>query len=171
MKKETWVGLVSACIIIGLLSIYTGSNQARSNKKTVHVSSDTSVILSSDTADMMLRTSQYYYNGNMITNPKPAYYGAAAVSGGGGAAIFYITTNGLSNGPAIYANVHNVTPIINDGTGNWNYGWVVSGDKRAVTVTASKSTSTNIAVLGLNLLGAPIAAANGTVITVTVKGN
>lgn len=116
------------------------------------------------------KNSLYYYNGTLIPNAI-TFDGSVAVAGGAGQAVIWLTDNGGSTGNAVFTTINTVIPIINDGTGNFNYSWVISGDKKSVTVTGQKSSATAIALLGISLLGAPVNVANGVIITVTVKGN
>lgn len=88
-----------------------------------------------------------------------------------GVSVYYLTSDKTISGTALYSNVTSVLPIINDANNNYTYGWTISGDKKTLTVTSKASQATFISLLGLSLLGAPANVANGTTVSVTVKGN
>lgn len=88
-----------------------------------------------------------------------------------GNAIFYLTSDGTSTGTALYTNITYVQPVVNDATLNYTYGWIISVDKKTLTINTKVSTGINIALLGLTLLGTPANVPNGTIVSVLVKGN
>lgn len=50
-------------------------------------------------------------------------------------------------------------------------GWTLSADKKTLTVTAKVSSQTDVALIGLTVLGVPTNVTNGTSVSVLVKGN
>lgn len=99
------------------------------------------------------------------------YTNSASVSGGAGQSVFYLTSDKTPTGSALYpVSVDFVAPIINDANNNYTYGWSYNATTKALTVTAKISAATNVALLGISLLGVPVNVANGTQISVLVKG-
>lgn len=96
---------------------------------------------------------------------------SGVVAGGAGNVIFYLTDNGASNGNALFSSVKAVIPIINDASVNYTYGWVVSADRKTLTINAKASAGINVALLSLTLLGVPGNVANGTVVSCIVAGS
>lgn len=95
----------------------------------------------------------------------------ATVAGGAGHALFYLTDNGASNGVALCTNVWEETLRfeLNSTTFFYRPAWTISGDKKTLDVSLVSSTSSgNIVLLSLSLLSAPVAAANGTVVYMSV---
>lgn len=86
-----------------------------------------------------------------------------------GTATFYLTNDKTSTGTALYTTVTYVNPVVNDVTANYVYSWTISG--KTLTLTAKSAVPTGvIALLGISVLGAPTAVANGTTISLLVKG-
>ena len=84
-----------------------------------------------------------------------------------GVATFYLTTNGLSNGPAIFSAVHKASfnAWIDDFTTQYLYGgYTVSGDLKTLTITAKIAVVT-LGILNINL------APSGRAINIRIKGN
>lgn len=112
------------------------------------------------------------YNGVTQRLNAFAYFGSATVSSG--VTVFYLTTDGTSGGTALFPNGPitdsvNITP--NDATALYGFSWAWTNSNKTLTVTVNKSSATGvISLLGLNLLGSPIAAANGTVVKLQVWG-
>ena len=105
---------------------------------------------------------------NKPTIPKE-FVGTANVTSAGNA-VFYLTNDGTSGGTATFTSIQIVSPIINDSTLNYTYGWSYNATTKALTVNAKVSTGINVALLNLTLLGIPANVANGTSISVLVKG-
>lgn len=107
-----------------------------------------------------------YNNGSLVSSPKN-YTGSSTATTG--VATFYLTTNGLSSGTAIFTNVNDILSIVNDATTNYTYGWSISTDKKTLTVTSKYSPGLVVGLL--TLLGVPVNVPNGTSVSVLVKGN
>lgn len=92
----------------------------------------------------------------------------------GGTAVFHLTTDGTSGGTAIFGTgpiKSAFQPVVNDSANLYPMSWAWSNSDKTVTVTVNRSTPTGvIALLGINILGAPTTAANGTTIQATVFG-
>lgn len=111
-------------------------------------------------------------SGNSVNLPIPVdYTNTAAVAGGAGNAVFYLTSDKTSTGAALYTNVTYVSPIVNDSTVNYTYGWSYNAGTKALTVNVKQATGINVALLSLTLLQTPNNVANGTSVQVLVKGN
>ena len=87
-----------------------------------------------------------------------------------GVATFYLTSDKTVGGSALYST--NVYPniIVNDAASNYTYGWVLSGDKKTLTVTAKVSSQNVVALVGLTLIGVPANVPNGTTVYLTCFG-
>jgi len=105
---------------------------------------------------------------NINGRPSLDYVNTAATTAGN--AVFYLTSDKTINGTALFGSVTSVTPIVNDAAVNYTYGWTVSPDKKTLTVNTRSSAGINVALLSLTLLGVPANVANGTAVTVLVKG-
>lgn len=112
------------------------------------------------------------YDGTTLRNNGISYVSSATVSSG--VAVFQLTTDGTSTGTAIFPNsvlTKSASPTPNDATAVFGYSWVFTNSNKTLTVTVNKSTPTGvIALLGISILGAPVAAANGTVVNITLLG-
>lgn len=99
-------------------------------------------------------------------------FGSASVATG--VATFYLTADGTSTGTALFPNsviTNSVSVTPNDAISLYGFSWVFSNSNKTLTVTVNKSSATGvIALLGINILGAPISAANGTTVKLTVWG-
>lgn len=132
-------------------------------------------------------TSQYVKgDGTLGTTPTgaKAYEGTTARAGAfplffsgtvaTGVAVFQLTADGTSSGAALFPNgiiSDSVSITPNDATSLYGFSWVFSNSNKTLTVTVNKSNATGvIALLGINLLGSPVAAANGTVVKLQVWG-
>lgn len=100
---------------------------------------------------------------------------SATVAGGSGQAVFYLTDNNASNGTAVCSNVYEDTIDfeVNSNTALYRNSWVVSGDKKTVTVTSSQAVNAGNVLTSLlgavtSALGALTPTTNGTVIRMTV---
>lgn len=115
------------------------------------------------------------YSGGVLNIPTPSipndYTNTVAVAGGAGGAVFYLTSDKTSTGSALYTNINFVSPLVNDSTQNYTYGWSYNSTTKALTVNTKVSTGINVALVGLTLLGLPSPVANGTIVNVLVKGN
>lgn len=92
-----------------------------------------------------------------------------------GSAVFHLTADGTSSGAALYPNGVQADSIQlrcdNEANAPCSFGApALSNSNKTVTVAVNKSTGINVALVGLTLLGAP-AAANGSVVKMTVLGN
>lgn len=101
---------------------------------------------------------------------KVDYFNTVTVSSGGNA-VFYLTTDKTPTGAALFSSIVTVLPIVNDSSNNYNYGWSYNPTTKALTVNVKSSSALNVSALGLNLLGAPVNVANGSVVQILVKGN
>lgn len=111
-------------------------------------------------------------SGNSVNLPIPVdYTNTVAVAGGAGNAVFYLTSDKTSTGTALYTNVTYVSPIVNDSTVNYTYGWSYNAGTKALTVNVKQATGINVALLSLTLLQTPNNVANGTSVQVLIKGN
>jgi len=98
------------------------------------------------------------------------YVGAATVSGGAGNVIFYLTSDGTSTGTALFTTVSYANPFVNDSVVNYSYGWTYNATTKALTVNVKSAAGLYISLLNLSLLGVPANVANGTSVSVLVKG-
>lgn len=86
-----------------------------------------------------------------------------------GSATFYLTSDKTSTGTALFTTINYVNPVVNDISANYVYSWAIVG--KVLTITAKSAAPTGvIALLGISVLGAPTTVANGTTISVEVKG-
>lgn len=89
-----------------------------------------------------------------------------------GSAVVNLTSDGTSTGSALCLNgviQNSVQAVVNDASGLYPMAWAFSNANKTLTVTTNKASATGvISLLGINLLGAPVAAANGSVVKVTV---
>lgn len=91
-----------------------------------------------------------------------------------GVAVFHLTVDGLSTGAALFQNgiiQDSILLSVNDSSALYPMSWAFSNSNKTVTVTTNKASPSGvITLLGLNLLGAPVAAANGSVVKLIVYG-
>lgn len=91
----------------------------------------------------------------------------------GGTAVFHLTDNGASNGNALFPNgiiEDSIQTFVNDASAAYQFSYALTNSNKTLTVTANKAAPTGvIALLSLNLLGAPVAA-NGAVVKLQVWG-
>lgn len=107
---------------------------------------------------------------NIPTNSaQKEYIGNSTVTSAGNA-IFYLTSDGTSTGTALYTSVNYANPFVNDSTVNYSYSWSYNSGTKALTVNVKAATGLNVALVGLTLLGVPANVANGTQVSVLVKG-
>lgn len=99
------------------------------------------------------------------------YTNTVNTSGGAGQTVYYLTSNKLSSGTALYTTVDYVAPQVNNSDLNYAFGWSYNATTKALTVTSKAAVGINVSVLGLTLLGAPSVAANGVPVFVLVKGH
>ena len=99
----------------------------------------------------------------------------SGIVAGSGNVVFYLTSNKLSTGTALFTNVTYVNPIVNNSNANYAYQWSYNATTKALTVNIKTNLSTNAL---LNLLGGlvpvlspPSNVADGTNVFVFVKGN
>ena len=103
-----------------------------------------------------------------ITNPKE-YSSSKATAAS--VAVFYLTSTGLVTGTALFAAISKISCSVNDAATLYTFGWVLSADKKTLTVTAKRSNTPVLSLLNINILQAPTPAPDGTLIQVTVTGN
>lgn len=72
--------------------------------------------------------------------------------------------------PAGFASVLTVQPSVNDATTLYTFGWALSADLKTLVLSSRKSATPLLSLLGLNILAAPAAAPNGTVVQLMVMG-
>lgn len=110
----------------------------------------------------------FYFGNTKVTNPKVLSQMATTSSDGN--AKFFLTTDGTSVGDAIFTSVFDpATRLeVNDATNVYRWGWSLSGDKKVLTATISRTIQ--VSLLGINLLGIPTAAASVNV-NLIVAGN
>lgn len=81
-----------------------------------------------------------------------------------GNAVFYLTDDNTPTGNALFKNLVTVMIRPNEVGSSFSSGpYTLSADKKTVTIAVSKSTATNVALIGLSVLTAP-APANGSTI-------
>lgn len=115
-----------------------------------------------------------YNSGTGVLNiPTPPsvkeYVGSSTVSSAGNA-IFYLTSDGTSTGTALFTTVTYANPFVNDSAVNYSYSWSYNGTTKALTVNVKAAVGINVSLIGLTLLGLPSNVANGTAVSVFVKG-
>ena len=118
-------------------------------------------------------TVPFIFNGtSKISNPVIYTNSATVLSGVVG---FNITVDGTSGGTALFPNgpiTSSLNWYVNDSTALYPISAIWSNGNKTLTLTVNKSTPTGlISLLGLNLLGSPIAAANGVTVNVSIIGN
>jgi hypothetical protein len=87
----------------------------------------------------------------------------------GGVAGFSLTDG---SGNALFTNVDYFKAEISDSTNSYNYAYSLSGDKKTLTITSTRSAPTGvISLLGINLLSAPTATPVGTAVNIIVIGS
>ncbi len=104
-------------------------------------------------------------------SPSNDYTNTGTVAGGAGNVVFYLTHDKTSTGVALYTNVNYVSPIVNDSSLNYTYGWSYNSGTKALTVNVKQATGIAVALVGLTLLGVPSPTPNGTSVQILVKGN
>lgn len=107
-----------------------------------------------------------YQNTALKTAIIAAYKSAVVASG---VAVFQLTVDGLSTGTAIFPNEvfgESIQLIVNDATASYQFGWTLTNSNKTLTVTANKLGTANILT---GILG-QVAAPNGTVVNLTIKG-
>lgn len=120
-----------------------------------------------NTADMARRRMALFLSSGRSDRPRQFTASAATVSG---SATFRMTEDGTAGGAAIFAQVMNVQAAVNDPSTLYTFGWVISADLKTITVSVRRSATPALALLGINILAAPAAVPNGTVIQLLVTG-
>lgn len=117
-----------------------------------------------------VNTPVIYSGATLRTNPVE-YTSTGTTSSG--TVVFQLTTNGISTGPADFPNnIDYMKAEVSDSTNSYNYAYVLSNSNKTLTVTVSRSAPTGvISLLGISVLGAPVATPNGTSVNIFVKGN
>lgn len=91
-----------------------------------------------------------------------------------GTVVFHLTDDGTSSGTALFPNgpiKSTFQPAVSDSGSLYPMSWAWSNSDKTVTVTVNRAAPTGIiALLSLNLLGAPTAAPNGTTVRAIVVG-
>lgn len=126
----------------------------------------------SSTGAIAINYPSCYIGTTLLSNCFPIAKSATVASGN---AVFYLTSDGTSTGTALYPTGAQVDSIQlrcdNEASAPCSFGTpALSNSNKTVTVAVNKTTGVNVALVGLTLLGAP-AAANGTVVKMTVLGN
>lgn len=106
-----------------------------------------------------------YRSGTLKTSPK-MYTGTAIVASG--AITFYITSNGISTGSAVFSNVYkeSLNWWLDDANNQYQVGgYTLSGDKKSITLTVNRLGSVLIGIIQL------ITAANGATLNLSVWGD
>lgn len=80
-----------------------------------------------------------------------------------GAVVFNMASAGFSTISAVDVRKNDVTTL-------YTFGWAISADRKTLTVTARRSATPALSILGINILAAPAVAPNGTSVQVIVFG-
>jgi len=91
----------------------------------------------------------------------------------GGTVVFNLTDDNTSGGNAYFSNVYKESANfwVDDATRQYQFGgWTLSVNKKTLTMTVNQIGAA-VSVLGISVLSAPIAAPNGTVVNMTVRGD
>lgn len=124
---------------------------------------------SSGSIDFVKNKSKFYLGSSLRVSP--VHYSNTATTTAG-AVVFTLTETGSIGGAALFSNIDYVKAEVNDATNSYNYSYLISADKKTVTVSVMRSAPTGvIALLGINLLSAPIATPNGTAVNIIVHGS
>lgn len=112
------------------------------------------------------------YNGyTAVTSPK-TFTSSGTVSSG--TVIFQLTADGTSTGTALFLSgpiTSSLNWFVNSASTLYLANPVWSNSNKTLTLTVNSATSSGvISLLGLSLLGAPVAAANGTVVNISMFG-
>lgn len=97
-----------------------------------------------------------------------AYAYSGSTVGTTGNVVFYLTSDKTSTGTALFSSEPVITPIVNDASANYTYGWTLSADKKMLTVNVKYAPLVSVALVGL-VLAAPINVAAGIQVRVMVK--
>lgn len=104
----------------------------------------------------------------------PIWYINSATTNASGVAVFQLTNDGTSTGTAIFPNgvlIKSVSPTPNDSTTFFGYSWgALTNSGKTLSITVTKSATPLLSLLGINILGAPIAAVSGVSVNVVVMG-
>jgi hypothetical protein len=91
----------------------------------------------------------------------------------GGNAVFHLTNDGTSSGTALFSGIPNLDSMqltAEEADSPHTFGTpVLSNSNKTLTVPVKKSGGINVALVGLTLLGAPVAA-NGSTIRLLIAG-
>lgn len=119
-------------------------------------------------AALNLKTQNYDSNGQLLTNPKILTVSKTTT---GGVATIYLTDNGLATGNALFASgVLAVQPQANDSSTVYAWSWTISADRKTLTLTAKKSATPLLSLLGVNILAQPANVPDGTVVFAVAVG-
>lgn len=106
---------------------------------------------------------QAYEGTSQRLNPFIVYKSATVSSG---VAVANFTTDGTSGGTSLCPNgiiQDSVNVIVSDSTGPYPSSWAFSNSNKTLTATVNKSSPTGvIALLGINILSAPVSANGAT---------
>lgn len=109
---------------------------------------------------------QTWNQSGQVSNPK-IFTGAATVASGN--AVVNVTQDNTSGGTAICGTVDYVKAEVSDSAANYNYAYSWGTGNKVLTIGATKASATGvIALLGINLVGAPVTAPNGSSVNVLV---
>lgn len=115
------------------------------------------------------KTQLYDSAGVLLTGAKAVALSKTTV---GGVATIYLTDTGTLAGNALFANVPlAVQPQANDSSTTYTWSWAISADRKTLTLTVKKSATPTLSLLGINILAAPAAVPDGTVIYALVVGS
>lgn len=174
LPKQTLSVSSHSVTISGGNTIVTPDNQTLSvSSHSVTISGGNTIVTPDNQTLSISSNSVTISGGNTIILPTgtAAYTNTVAVAGGAGNAIFYLTSDKTSTGTALYTSASTIfpTPIVNDATTNYTYGWSYNATTKALTVNCKSNPSVVSGLL--TLIGLPQNVANGIVIQLTVNGN
>lgn len=108
-----------------------------------------------------------FYQGSTMKSGVKAV--TKSVNVASGVATFYLTDTGLLTGAAIFTDVfmESINLSISDAAAAYQMAYSLSGDKKTLTVTVNKLTTSNILTGILGQAAAP----NGTVVRLLIFGN
>lgn len=152
---------------------FSGNGSLLTNIPNAGISGLATVATTGSYTDLINKPSvDQVYDGTTLRSNAVWYVSSATVTSG--IAVFQLTTDGTSTGTSVFPNgvlLKSVSPTPNDATAVFGYSWLFSNSNKTLTVTVNKSSPTGvIALLGINILGSPVAAANGTVVNISVVG-
>lgn len=99
------------------------------------------------------------------TTSRPAFFIYKQSTVASGVAVYQLTADNTSTGTALCSNpiAASVSPVVNDATASYQFGWAFSNSNKTLTVTANKLSTANILT---GLLGQT--SANGSTVNLSV---